>query len=87
MNKSSLFAVLFRCSKIIQNFIFGKTKCSYVIYHGLAPYFQESLVEQILNTPFIVTRFDESYNRTVKKGQMDVKVKFWNKEKGQVGTR
>ena len=35
-------------SKIAQNFKLGKTKYSYVICHGLALYFQESLLEQIL---------------------------------------
>ena len=57
-----------------------------VIRHGLALYFQESLVEQILKAPFIVTMFDESYNSAIKKGQMDLQFRFWNEEKGQVDT-
>ena len=31
--------------------------------------------------------FDEAYNSAVKKGQMGVQVRFWNKYMGQVDTR
>lgn len=79
---------MFKDSKIVQNFKLGKTKCSYVICHGLVPYFWESLAEQLLKVPFIVTMFNqnESSNSTVKKSQMDLEVRFWNEEKGQVDT-
>ena len=37
-NKSTLFATMFHDSKIAWNFKLGKTKCSYVLCHGIAPY-------------------------------------------------
>ena len=58
MNKSPFFGAMFKGSKIAQNFKLGKTKCYYVICHGLALCLQESLVEQILNARFIVTMFN-----------------------------
>ena len=39
INKSSLFAAMFKDSKIPQNFKLGKTKWSFVICHGLVPHF------------------------------------------------
>ena len=39
MNKSHLFAAMFKDSKIAQNFKLGKTKYSYVVCHGVALYF------------------------------------------------
>ena len=78
-----------KCSYVICHDLalyFGD-KCSYVICHDLALYFGESLVEQILTAPFIVIMFGEDYNSAVKKGQMGVQVRFWNKYMGQVDTR
>ena len=34
-----------------------------------------------------VSHFDESYNKIVKKGQMDVHIRFWNEESNTVCTR
>ena len=82
MNKSYLFAAMFEDSKIAQDIILGKTKCSYASCHGLTPYFRESFVEQILKASFIVTMFDESFNSAVRIDQMDLQVRFRSKEKG-----
>ena len=56
----------------------GKTKASYLICHGLAPYFKYRLLNVLRKTRFIVTSFDESFNKVISKGQMDVLVRFWN---------
>ena len=37
-----------------------KTKLSYVILYGLAPFFQEELNDEIKNSECIVIGFDES---------------------------
>ena len=86
MNKSYLFAAMFKDSKIAQNFKLGKTKYSYVVCHGVALYFWESLLEQIWRAFFIVTMFDESCNSPVKKVEMNLQVRLWNKEKSQFDT-
>ena len=52
-----------------------------VIRHGLALYFQESLVEQILKAPFIVTMFDESYNSAIKNAKWISNLDFGTRKK------
>ena len=42
-NESTLFVTLFHDSKIAQNFKLGKTECSYVLCHGIAPYCNDVL--------------------------------------------
>ena len=73
-NKSTLFATMFHDSKIAWNFKLGKTKCSYVLCHGIAPYCNDVLHETLKKTMYLVVLFDESYNNSVKKGQMDMHV-------------
>ena len=77
--KGKLFSSMFPDS--------GKTKTSYLICHGLAPYFKERLLNVLNETRFIVTSFDESFNKVVSKGQMDVLGRFWNTAKNRVNTR
>ena len=79
-NKSTLFATMFHYSKIARNLKLGKTKCSYVLCHGIAPYCNNVLHETLKKTTYLVVLFDESYNSSVKKGQMDMHVRFWNDE-------
>lgn len=86
-NKSTLFATMFHDSKIARNFKLGKTKCSYVLCHGIAPYCNDVLHETLKKTTYLVVLFDESYNSSVKKGQMDMHVRFWNDKTQRVTTR
>ena len=43
-SKSKLFCSMFPDSKIAQNFTCGKTKCSYILSHGIAPFVKETLL-------------------------------------------
>ena len=85
--KSSLFAEMFKDSKIAQIFTVGKTKCSYVICYGIATYCKDLLMGALEITAFIVILFDEAFNGSVKNGQMDIHVRFWNDSNCQVSTR
>lgn len=64
-NKNELFAAMFKDSKIAQLFSCGSTKCSYIVNFGLALYFQSLLDISLVETPYFVLCFDESYNSTV----------------------
>ena len=65
----------------------ASTKASYVTYYGLAPYFKEMLLDQLRKASYIVPCFDESYNSVIKKGQMDVLVRYWDVRLNKVNTR
>ena len=78
---------MFKDSRIAQSFTLGKTKCSYVICYGIAPYCKDLLMGVLERTAFVVILFDEALNSTVKKGQMDMHVRFWNDSNCQVSTR
>ena len=43
-SKSKLFCSMFPDSKIAQNFTCGKTKCSYILCHGIVPFVKETLL-------------------------------------------
>lgn len=57
---SETFKNMFPDSAIASKFKMGKTKCSYVIYHGLAPYFDQLLKDDILSYENVVVCFDEA---------------------------
>lgn len=82
-----LFASMFPDSAIAKNFKLSKDKVAYTIVHGLAPYFLKKLQEILDNCQFIVISFDESLNKVVSKQQMDVAVRYWDREANQVKTR
>ena len=84
--KSDLFAVMFEDSQIAQSFSLGSTKLSYNITFGLAPYVKNLLPESVDEVKYSLS-FDESYNRIMKKGQMDLLIRFWDSAKDRVQTR
>ena len=67
-NKGKLFGVMFPNSDIAKNFQIVWTKASYIVYCGLVSHFKE--------VPHIVSFFDESYDNVMKKGQLDVLVRY-----------
>ena len=85
--KVKLFSVMFQDSNVAQNFQMTSTKASYVTYYGLAPYFNEMLLDELKKASYIVPCFDESYNGVIKKGQMDVLVRYWDVRLNKVNTR
>ena len=87
VGKDQLFTSMFPDSSIAQKFQLGKTKASYVICYGLAPFFKLNLLDIVKQTPYIVISLDESYNNVIKRGEMDVLVRFWDSNLNKVSTR
>ena len=54
--------------------------------HGFAPHFKELLSKMIDKSPYNSLSFDESLNKVLQNGQMDINVRFWNVEEGKAET-
>ena len=78
---SDLFRCMFSDSEIASQFHLSKTKCSYFINHCFAPYFKDILVNVINMLEFFTVSFDESMNAEMQNCQMDVAVRFWDKQR------
>ena len=65
---SNLFAERFT-RPIADAFNLNPTKCRYLIFYGLAPYFQQFFIKELDNLIFIATSFNECYNRVNQKEQ------------------
>ena len=65
-NKSKLFSAVFSDSDIAETFSIGKTKCTYYVLHGIAPYFKSKFIESLQLLPFYSVSFDEYYNDAIK---------------------
>ena len=69
---NSLFSAMFKDSQIAAKMNFGKTKCSYFINYGLAPYIKKQLEKHISSSPLYVVSFNESMNSVLQNEQMDL---------------
>ena len=78
---------MFPDSEICKKVKLGKTKMSYTVNYGLAPYFKKRLVSQLKKCDEIVVCFDEAFNVISKRGQMDIVVRYWDDKTNQVSTR
>ena len=78
---------MFPGNKIIEKISCGRTKCGYIINHGLAPYFIELLLEEVKLPPKYVLSFDESLSKKLQKGEMDSLLRHWDYEKTIATTR
>ena len=77
------FQHMFPDSKIAKSMSLGSNKMSYLIAHGLGPFFAAETVAEIKKAQaFFTLHFDETMNAQVKK-QMDVLVRFWCQGKGR----
>ena len=86
LNLNELLKTMFSDSQIAKLFRLSRTKCSYYLVFGLAPYFKETLIESIKSSPSYSVSFDESPNHHVQEEQMDVQVRYWDTETVQVIT-
>ena len=77
---NDLFKCMFPDSQIASKISLSKTKCSYIINFGLAPYFSEVLLSQIKASSFFVISYGESLNKILRNEQMDCSIRFWNNE-------
>jgi hypothetical protein len=84
---SQLFRSMFADSEIARKITMGRTKLSYMICHGLAPYFHDQLVENVNLCDEYVICFDEALNTVSQRGQMDLVVRYWNTTKNCVVTQ
>ena len=57
-----------------------KTKCGYVTKYVIATYFLELFYKEIYVSLVYVISFDKSLNRTLKKSQINILVRFWNNQ-------
>ncbi|CAM4808041.1 unnamed protein product [Rotaria magnacalcarata] len=81
-----VFKSMFPDSKIAQQFNMQSKKISYVMSHGIGPYFHRELVKKIKSREKFVLCIDEQTNNQSKK-QLDLLVKFWSNDDGLVVTR
>jgi len=81
------FQVMFPDSQIAAKFSMSKTKAAYTITHGLAPYFKETLDQDIIKCPAYVACFDEALNKISQRGQMDIVIQYWGEDANQVASR
>lgn len=64
----ALFQEMFPDSCIAENYQMAHTKVSYIISHGLGPYFQEHMVNDVLTSEcFYTLHFDETVTNQSKK--------------------
>ena len=83
-SNSELFIAMFSDSDIAEKFSIGKTKCTYYVTHGIAPYFKSKFIESLQLLPFYLVLFDESCNDTIKRGQTDLHIRYWDNETNRV---
>ncbi len=76
-NISALFMRMFPDSAIAQKFSCGERKCAYLACFGIAPFFQQQLVQYVKQLDGYVLMFDESANKTTQTKQMDIHLRFW----------
>ena len=76
---------MFPDSKIADKMTLGSTKLSYLITHGLAPYFHDEFMK-LIDSSYVLC-FDEAFNEISKKGQMDLVIRFWDSSVNQVTSR
>lgn len=54
------------------------TELTYLINCGIAPYFQEIIVDEINCCCFYTMSFNENLNKVMQTFQMDLVVRFWH---------
>ena len=72
---NTLSPEMFPDSKITHSFSLSGIKCNYILNFGLAHFFTTILLIEI-KPPYFTTIFDESLNKSPKKGQMDIVIRW-----------
>ena len=81
---SDCFKEMFPDSKIANKFSLARTKCSYMITYGIAPYFASLLLEDIKLTDNFSISFDEALNSVIAIKQIDNVITLCNKLNSKV---
>ena len=82
-----LFRSMFPDSSVAKGFTLRPSKCSYVICHGIAPFFKTLLLDELKEASFYVMSYDEALNHITQTDQMDLIVRFWDNNKKRVQVR
>ena len=64
--------------KVAEEFSMSISKVSFIVDHGLAPYFKTILKDEIKESDCNMLSFDESLNGITQTCQMDVLVQYWD---------
>ncbi|CAF4273778.1 unnamed protein product [Rotaria sp. Silwood2] len=83
---NELFSSMFPDSAIVGNFSIQADKMSYVISHGLGPYFKKKVIEDVKKADKFVLIFDEQTNNQNKR-QLDMLLRYWSNKKQCVVNR
>jgi len=83
---NELFSLMFPDSAIATKFSIQSNKMSYVISHGLGPYFRKKMIDDVKKADKFVLIFDEQTNNQNKK-QLDMLLRYWCCEKQRVVNR
>ena len=78
---------MFTYGEIVKSFQLSKTKCSYIVNFGLAPYFKDLLLKEIKASDSFRILFYESMNKVLQEEQMDVQSRYWNETTKLVDTQ
>jgi hypothetical protein len=80
----NLFSLMFPDSLIARDLTLDEDKCSYVIAHGLGPYFHEETVRAVKTSKScFCLELDETTTSSGDK-QLDTYLRFWDEAKGSV---
>ena len=82
-----LFQRMFADSTIAKQFTCGEKKCAYLACFGVAPFFQQQLLDKIKKLESFVLLFDESLNKVTQSKQLDLHIRFWDTKFSSVQTR
>ncbi|CAF3042122.1 unnamed protein product [Rotaria sp. Silwood2] len=83
---NELFSSMFPDSAVVGNFSIQADKMSYVISHGLGPYFKKKVIEDVKKADKFVLIFDEQTNNQNKR-QLDMLLRYWSNKKQCVVNR
>lgn len=84
---SSLLPDICPDSDVAKKVSLGRTKFSYLLCFGVAPFLKEKLVSSIKGCSEFVIVFDESLNKISQRSQMDLLCRFWCNESNSVVTK
>ena len=84
---AQLFQQMFADSTIAKQFTCGEKKCAYLACFGVAPFFQQQLLDEIKKVESFVLLFDESLNKVTQSKQLDLHIRFWDTKCSSVQTR
>ena len=82
-----LFKVMFKDSESAKGFALSRTKCTYLINFGVAPYFRQELINSIETSPHFAVSFDKSLNRVLPDDQIDIQIRFWDESENLFSSR